>query len=280
MHEYDTALKEVLIFLAQQALREITGFDVPQWRDVELPEVSNPRMDLLGEITEGRLVHIELQSTNDDQMALRMADYALRVYRQKRIFPRQFVLYVGESPLRMSDRIDLPQLRYEYRLIDVRDLDGERLLQSDSIGDNIISILTRVRDRRGAIRRVLDKIARLEQSRRARMFRLLMVLAGLRKMGTEIEEEAKHMPILNDINDHEVLGREYKRGLQYGVQQGIQQGMQQGELKIFFNLVESRFGAISAEDRKRISALSPSDLERLSLNLLNAPTLSDLLRSV
>ena len=153
-------------------------------------------------------------------------------------------------------------------------------MESDSIGDNIISILTRVRDRHEAIRRVLDKIARLEQTRRARMFRLLMVLAGLRKMGTEIEEEAKYMPILNDINDHEVLGREYKRGLQYGVQQGMQQGMQQGELKILLNLAEIRFGAIPAEDRERISALSPADLERLSLNLLKAPTLTDLLRSV
>ena len=52
------------------------------------------------------------------------------------------------------------------------------------------------------------------------MFRLLMVVAGLRRLGTEIEEETKRMPILNDINEHEVLGREYKRGVQVGQEQG------------------------------------------------------------
>ena len=133
MHEYDTALKEVLIFLARLAFREITGFDAPEWRDVELPEVSNPRMDLLGETRDGQLIHIELQSTNDDQMAVRMADYGLRAYRQKRIFPHQFVLYVGEAPLRMPDKLELPQLRYQFRLIDIRDLDGDRLIESEAI---------------------------------------------------------------------------------------------------------------------------------------------------
>src|SRR5205085_4845599 len=45
-------------------------------------------------------------------------------------------------------------------------------------------------------------------------------------------EEARKMPILNDILDHEVLGREYKRGLQ------------QGELTVLRRQIEKRFGSI------------------------------------
>lgn len=280
MHEYDTALKAVLTGLARTTLRELTGFDIEQWRNVELPEVTNPRMDLLGEISEGRLVHIELQSVNDDLMPVRMADYGLRTYRQRGVFPDQHLLYVGEAPLRMRDSLDLPRMQYRYHLADIRDLDGDLLLESDAIGDNILAILTRVRDRKQAIRRVLDRIVVLDEATgRARLFRLLMVLSGLRKMGTEIEEEATNMPILNDINEHEVLGREYKRGLKFGVEQGMQQGMQQGELRILLTLLEGRFGSVPVRIREELAAMTPAELERMSLRILSAPSLDRLFES-
>jgi predicted transposase YdaD len=276
MHEYDTALKDLLTGLARLALRELTGVEVTGWRDVELPEVSNPRMDLLGETGDGSLIHIELQSTNDELMAVRMADYGLRVYRQKRVFPMQFVLYVGDGALRMSDRLELPRLSFQYRLVDIRDLDGEKLLDSDAIGDNIIAILTRVRDRQEAIRRILRKIVDLEPSRRGRMFRLLMVVAGLRRLGTEIEEETKRMPILNDINDHEVLGREYKRGVQQGLQQGVQQGLQQGELRLLTAMLEDRFGELPEWAREKLSGFGSAQLELMGRRVLRAGSLREL----
>jgi hypothetical protein len=45
---------------------------------------------LLGETADGSLLHIELQSTNDPAMPLRMAEYCLRVYRMLGKFPHSF----------------------------------------------------------------------------------------------------------------------------------------------------------------------------------------------
>jgi hypothetical protein len=67
MHEYDSTLK--LLLQGSATL------------NVELPKVQNRRVDLLGETADGGLIHIEIQSTNDDQMALRMAEYCLAIYR-------------------------------------------------------------------------------------------------------------------------------------------------------------------------------------------------------
>src|ERR1700733_943585 len=78
---------------------------VTKWLDVELPKVQNPRLDLLGETVDGGLVHLELQTTNDAAMPLRMAEYSLGVYRLLGRFPRQVVLYVGEPRLRMPDQL-------------------------------------------------------------------------------------------------------------------------------------------------------------------------------
>ena len=105
MHEYDIVLKNVLRRLSAGVLAEITGYPIARWHNVELPEVRLRRADMLGETADGVLVHIELQSTNDPQMAIRMAIYAFSIYERFGRLPRQMVLYVGEAPLRMPHRI-------------------------------------------------------------------------------------------------------------------------------------------------------------------------------
>src|SRR6516225_7849642 len=102
-----------------------------------------------------RLSKIELQSSADNSIPLRMAEYSLAIYRLRKKFPRQIVLYVGEAPLKMEDTLVGPDLQFRYRLIDVRDLDGERLRESPEMGDNVIAILTRLRDRREALHEIL-----------------------------------------------------------------------------------------------------------------------------
>ncbi|MGI8745166.1 MAG: hypothetical protein ACR2NN_21855 [Bryobacteraceae bacterium] len=64
-------------------------------------------------------------------------------------------------------------MNFEYRLIDVWDLDGERLLRSPAVGDKILAIPARLRNRADAIRQILAKIAGLGFERRETELRLL-----------------------------------------------------------------------------------------------------------
>ena len=84
------------------------------------------------------------RASNDAAMPLRMAEYCLGVYRLFGQFPRQIVLYVGEAPLRMESELRGPDVSFAYRLIDIRTLDGDRLLESGEVGDNVIAILARI----------------------------------------------------------------------------------------------------------------------------------------
>ena len=52
----------------------------------------------------------------------------------------------------MKTELRAPHLEYSYRLVDVRDLDGERLLNSGRVDDNIVGVLTRISDQRDAAR--------------------------------------------------------------------------------------------------------------------------------
>ena len=277
VQEYDVVLKLLLQRSAEQTLRELTDVAVRRWHNVELPEVRGTRVDLLGEGADGELVHIELQSSHDPKMALRMAEYCLRVYRVFGRFPRQILLYVGEEPLRMKASLEAPALVFSYRAVDVRELDGDRLLESDRWSDNVIAILARLRDRWEAVRRLVAKIAGLEVDEREAALSQLLILAGLRQLEEFVEREARKMPILNDILEHKVLGREFKRGLEEGVQQGVQQGIQQEAETVLRRLIERRFGAIPAWAGEKLANRSTAELEELSMRVLDALSLEELL---
>jgi len=119
VNTYDIALKSVLRRLSGRVLRNLTKFAVTRWHNVELPAVQEQRADMLGETADGTLVHIELQSTNQPDMALRMPEYASAIFRQFGRFPEQVVLYVGRRPLRMPNRITVPQLAFICRIVDI-----------------------------------------------------------------------------------------------------------------------------------------------------------------
>jgi predicted transposase YdaD len=278
MHEYDISLKLLLRSASAGILRSLTGgVEVTKWLDVEMPEMRSTRVDLLGETAEGDLIHIELQSTNDPAMTLRMMEYCIRVYRLFGRLPRQILLYVGDANMRMGTELSAPHLFFRYEAVDIRDFDGDKLLESAQPGDNVIAVLARLRDRQEAVRTILERIAGLEPAERDTALKQLITLAGLRRLEEFVEKEARKMPILNDIMDHKVLGREFKRGLQEGLQEGRQEGRQEGERKILRRQMEKRFGVIPEWVDQRLSVLSEHEIEELGVRLLDTHTLEELL---
>jgi Domain of unknown function (DUF4351) len=85
------------------------------------------------------------------------------------------------------------------------------------------------------------------------------------------------MPVLNDILDHKILGPAIKQGIQQGMQEGIQQGMQQGEMSVLRRILEKRFGPLPGWAEERLTRLSIAELEDLSLRVLDAKGIDDLL---
>ena len=261
MQEYDVVFKLILQSV-DLTIREIGGPPIVRWLNVELPEVRNTRVDLLGETAAGELIHIELQSMNDPDMPLRMAEYCLRVRRNFRKFPQQILVYLGNAPLTMGSDLNGPNLSYSYRMVDIRDLDGERLLASPEVGDNIVAILTRLPDRRATVRRIMERIAVLGPWEREAMLRRLWILAGLRHLVQVVEEEAIKMPITEDIMNHDSIGPAAKKGA----------------LEVLRPQIEERFGPIPAWVEERLSGMHPRAVIALGPRVYHAETLEELLR--
>ncbi len=222
MHEYDTVLKSLLTGSRNSIFRLIAGVSRGRWLNVELPKVIQPRVDLLFEILLTReLILFELQSHNDLDLPMRMAEYALLIWRIYKRIPKMYVLYIGSEPLRMPSELITPDLTCRCTIIDIRQWDAETLLNSNHPADAILSILARNAERPQTVRRILRRIAKMKGSSRKIAFSKLMILAGIRQLAGLVEQEAKHMPILNDIMDHDVIGPAIRQGLKKGKAQGI-----------------------------------------------------------
>jgi predicted transposase YdaD len=268
MHEYDSVLKSLLQGPQSSLLELIADAKISRWLNVELPNVTQMRVDLLGRISRSRrLIGFELQSFNDPLMPVRMAEYALLVYRVYGEFPEQYVIYVGDAKMRMPSKLVGAAFRFHYKLIDIRDFSEDLLLNSSYKGDHILAILAKHPDRAKSIRRILAKIATLEEGERPSALKLF-VLSGLRKLGNEIRAEVKQMPILDDIMTHDFLGPLIRKERK--------EGRQEGELAILRRMIGKRFGALPATFDKRLTQLSLSELEALSLRLFDAKSVEDL----
>lgn len=270
MHEYDTVLKSLLQDPNNLFFERITGAKIGRWLNVELPEVTQPRVDLLGETVDGqRLLGIELQSANDSRMPLRMAEYSLRVYRLHERFPEQYVPYVGNAPMTMTSELLGPRIYCRYEIIDIRDIDENWLLNSPFDADNILAILTNHKDRRDTIRRILARIATLEGGARELAFRKLIILAGLRQLKETILTEVEDMPIIVDSTMDPEMGPaiEFWREELW---------RRQGERNILRRQIGKRFGDLPAWVDERLRDLSTRELEELSLRFLDAVSLDDL----
>jgi predicted transposase YdaD len=278
MQRYDVTLKLLLQGPAKLTMLELTGGAVEKWLNVELPKVQNPRADLLGETADGSLFHVELQSGNEAAMALRMAEYCLGVLRLYGKFPRQVVLYVGEAPLGMDSELLGPDVSFRYRMIDIRDLDGDHLLESEETGDNVIAILARLRDHKAAIAKIVGRIADLPAAERETALSQLLILAGLRRLEETVEREIQRMPVYIDLLENKVLGPAFKRGLEEGELKGKLEGELEGELKILRRQIEKRFGPIPKWAAERLAARSAAELEELSVRILDSTNIEELLQ--
>ncbi len=71
MHRYDAVLKSLLQDSRNSVLERITGAKIRQWLNVELSEVNQTRVDLIGETADGeRLIGFELQSANGSRSSM------------------------------------------------------------------------------------------------------------------------------------------------------------------------------------------------------------------
>jgi predicted transposase YdaD len=265
--KYDTTLKTLFQRLPAKLLWLLTGSETAKLETIELPSVKMRRSDLVYRLPNGEIHHFELQSGNDDDMEYRMLEYYPHLCRLFDRPPKQWVIYLGRTPLKMSGRLDHPNLKYQFEVVNIEDLDAEPLLNSDSIEDNLLAVLCHNGTRPETVRRILKKIAPLPEKQRKDRFAQLLILSGLREAEILVLKEVKKMSI--EIN---ILENSFLKGIYVD---GEKRGEKRGAIRLLRRQLEERFGKLPKWALEQMEKAESARLERWGAKVLKAEKLED-----
>lgn len=289
--KYDATIKE--LFSEMPALFQLlTGSCVTQLINLEFSTVQQRRADLVAWLANQEILHLELQSDNDNQMLWRELEYGLLILKKYDKMPIQVVLYLGKESSNFITKIHYPNLQFSYQLVDIKEVNSEHLLESEAIGDNLLALLGKLEDKRSAVRRVIKKIAQLNNNKRADVLEKLAILSGLRPLELPdlIQEEAREMSITIDLEENPLFADIFKRreqrglelgekrGLELGEKRGLQLGKKQGEIMLLHRQLEKRFGILPNWVDLQLEQADSSQLAIWSLQLLDAQNLEEIFK--
>ncbi len=243
MGKFDISLRDVIHEIPEKFIYILTGKKGTKFLDSSLPEVKERQADILLELEDNSIFHLEIQAIPDKNMPIRMLEYYLMIataYPDREI--TQMVLYVGDKNHGMESRYNRKALTFSYELREIKDISCEELLESDNLTDKLIAVLCEVKDFKGYMGRMVDEILKLsERDRRDYIKKFLIFLDYRPKLKTELKNimEEREMPLTvteEMIKNDPFYQDGLKQGLERGLEQGLEQGIETAILNFYKNL--------------------------------------------
>jgi hypothetical protein len=169
-------------------------------------------------------------------------------------------------------------LSCRFKIIDIRDWDAETLLKGKHPADAVLAILGSHSERPETIRRILQRIGKMNVEDRNPAFSKLLILAGMRNLAGEVQQEAKRMPIHYDIRDHEVFGPVIRQERAQALAEGEKAGRRQEAVSLLQRQMTARFGTLPITTTRRLAKLTLPELEDLAIRFVTAKNVNDLFR--
>jgi len=274
MH-YDLTLKSLLQGRPRRLLKLLFGTEQARPLTVEYPQVGHRRPDLVLELDDGRLVHLEIQAEADPKMAARMLEYYGLILERFGRPAEQVVLYVGGGTLELEGRLDHPGLQFRYRVCDIRRIDCRALLASPELDEQLLALLCRMDEARPVVRRIVGRIAELpERARRDALVKLL-ILSGLRPLQEVVREEVARMPITLNLKDNPFYREAFEEGRQEGREEGREEGRKSGEAELLIRQLRLKFGPLPEGAVEHIRVAGAEELLAWGERVLTAETLDE-----
>jgi hypothetical protein len=273
--KFDAAIKDLMWRGMPALLGLLSKVPVARILNTDFSVVRERRPDLLAELVDRGLLHLEFQAQEIQRPAWRMLDYYSEFgHRYEGVPVTQIMIYLGEKRSRMATSIDHPNLNFSFELIHISDIDPEPLFDSPSPDDAVLAILCRNGNTRQNIRRILARIAQLDPAARGDAVARLVILAQLRRAVPAVVEEVEEVGnITFDIKDHPVLNDIFEKGVVEGFGKGEIRGEIRGRAETLLRLLRKRFGAVPDAAVERVHAAGIEDLDRWADAVLDAPSL-------
>ncbi|MBF0608908.1 MAG: Rpn family recombination-promoting nuclease/putative transposase [Magnetococcales bacterium] len=235
--QYDRIIKETMRDVVDVLISKVMKIDVVSVTNIESKmQVTDEReADFLLRVVTAQgetvIIHIEFQLTNDADMVYRMLRYWCHMKQIHKLPVVQYVFYIGNKPLTMSEVIVEADVNYRYNLIDMRTLDCEQFLYSTRPKEMIISLLCNLQGKGAEVyltellQRIRDFVS--EETLRSKYIKQIEVMSLTRDLQEYICKEIEKMALTYDI-ERDVR---FRQGMEKGLAEGEKIGEKRGEKK-------------------------------------------------
>jgi predicted transposase/invertase (TIGR01784 family) len=145
---YDKILKENMEASLGSIIEHTIGIHVANSEEIpdDIQHTKERKPDVLKKVTDQNnytyILHMELQSTNEQDMIYRMVEYRVMLQRRYRLPVKQYVLYIGKDKLTMITSISEEDFTFKYKMVSLQDVDYKTFLQKESPEERVLAILS------------------------------------------------------------------------------------------------------------------------------------------
>ena len=231
----DVVSKKILKEIAKDISTYMLGIDVKENIEIidsEFTRVERRDSDIVFKNGDDEIIHIEIQNGHHPKMHFRMLRYYSDIlFEYQKFAVSQYLIYIGKEKCYMKKEIKRDKISYEYEIIDMKDIDCQKLLYNDNPASVALSILCdfKGKDSQLVVNTIIQRLQELtknDQREYENYLEMVNILAPNRDLENMVNKGAKMFRVNAKKTPFYMMGLE--DGVQQGVKQGVQQGMQQG----------------------------------------------------
>ena len=201
-------------------------------------------------------------------MPYREGIYGLLLGQKYKRRVRQTVIYLGQPKMRMPNQLDLGQTKVAYTLIDIRDIDARKFIESGQSADLPVAMLAGGGPER--LREILKRAANLRGGERQRVLAELIQLCGLRSLQQPLIMELKSMASPNDT----FLMIPQVQDMVLNAQRNGERG---ARTEVLRDLLSAKFRTLPKWADEKLKSATPAKVQRWLRKILTAETLEGVL---
>ena len=199
-----------------------------------------------------------------------MVEYYLRLKGRYGVIPTQLLLWVGNEKSPYDGELEVGEnLRFRYKVQDIKEIDCRELLRSEDPNDYILAVLCRRTE--GFWDALKERLLRIEEGKRKEYIQKLSYMVKLRQDSYEdyraLIEEVRVMPL-------PVFDKKTDPWYLEGIEKGIEKGLVLEAQESVIEALEERFGFVDESLKNDIKAIQSRDaLKRLHRLAVRAESL-------
>ena len=240
----DLISKEIIQALLKDIAKYFLNIEIKgkiTFLDKELKRIEKREADIVANIDNKYILHIEIQNSNDYSMPKRMLRYYTDILEISDLPIKQYVIYIGKSKSYFKTTIKRDLIDFRYNFIDIKTIDCEILLNENSPDALVLAILCDFKDKKpdDIISFILDKLKQYTKDDLNEYRKYMLMLETLsenRDLNKKIKEiEMLRTTTYQDLPSYEIG---FEQGIEKGIEKGLQKGIQEERKKTIYILKE------------------------------------------